>query len=51
MQTNQNSEQLFTKKETNRDESHVSDQSKRKAIIQQRITAFLSLRDTDKKTL
>lgn len=43
MQTNQNSEPLFAKEETNRGESYLSDQSKRKAIIQQRITAYLNL--------
>jgi hypothetical protein len=43
MQTNQNSKVLFVEEEINRDESHLSDQSKRKSAIQQRITAYLNL--------
>ena len=43
MQTNQNSEQLFIEEESSMGESSLNDQSKRKAIIQQRITAYLNL--------
>ena len=43
MQTNQNSKTLFIEDKNNRDEFHLSDQSKRKAAIQEKIIAYLKL--------
>jgi hypothetical protein len=43
--------QFTTKEELDRIESSINEQLERKAIIQQRITAYLNLRDTDKKYL
>ena len=42
-----NSDQLITKKETNREEYHLSDQLQRKATIAKRITAFLNSSNTE----
>ena len=43
MQENQNSKILFIEEESSMKKSSLSDQLQRKAIIQQRITAYLNL--------
>jgi len=42
-----NFDQLMNEEETNKEKGFLSEQSKRKAIIQQRITAYLNTSSTE----